>query len=276
MKKRMQKRIIFSVLVAVMGVLTFAPELQAQIISRGNFFGPGALPARAGVELGLGLHRQEGTFDAACGCTFSDGKGTGFIGDLVFELPLDYDWAISLKAGIHALGHTSDQLLTDKATIRYQPNDMVDTGTIKFNRHGEVKATYFTVTPGIRYQFMRGGLFLQLGAGIGFLMSSSFTHTRQLTSTDVVLQNGTVVHDVTFENGTLEETLQDGAIQGVKSTRFSALLGGGYDISVTDKAILTPMIVYDFPFTTMSDDPSADGWKISSLQLLVGLKYVLE
>lgn len=270
----MQKKIIFSKLIAVMVVL--APAVHAQILSRGNFFGPGALPARAGVEVGLGLNRQEGSFDAACGCTFTDGKGTGFLGDLVFELPLNYDWGITLKAGIHALSHTSDQLLTDKATIRYEPDNTVDTGTINFNRHGETKATYFTITPGVKYQFLRGGPFLQLGAGIGILMSSSFTHTRQLTSTDVVLQNGQVVHDVTFENGTLEETLQDGEIKDVKKMRFSVAFGGGYDISITDKAILTPMVVYDFPLTTMTDDPTANGWKISTLQLLVGIKYVLE
>lgn len=260
---------------AVLAVVMFASASSAQILSRGDLFGPGAPPARAGIEVGLGLNRQEGTFQAACDCEFADGKGTGFIGNLVFELPLNYDWAISFKAGINAMSTASDELVVDNATIRYEPGDSLASGKIKFNRHGDVSTTYLTFIPGVKYQFFRGGPFIQLGAGIGLLMSSKFTHTRQLTSSTVVMEDGTTLDGVTFENGTLEETLEDGEIKDVEKMRISAVISGGYDIPLSDKALISPMVGYDFPFSTIRTVNATD-WKISSLQLMVGLKYILE
>jgi hypothetical protein len=227
---------------AVVILSVFASASNAQILSRGDLFGPGAPPARAGVEVGIGLNRQEGTFNAACNCEFSDGKGTGFIGNLVFELPLNYDWAVTFKAGINAMSTTSDQVVIDNATIRYEPGDSLASGQIKFNRNGAVNTTYLTVLPGVKYQFFRGGPFIQLSAGLGFLMSSSFTHTRQLLSSTVVMEDGTVLEGVTFENGTMEETLEDGEIQDAEKMRISAVIGGGYDIPLSDKAIIAPML----------------------------------
>lgn len=261
---------------AVLAVLLFTSAVQGQILSRGDLFGPGAPPARAGLEIGLGLNRQEGTFQAACDCEFSDGKGTGFIGNLVFELPLDYDWAVTFKVGLNAMSAASDEIVVDNATIRYEPGDSIASGQIKFNRHGDVSTSYLTFLPGVKYQFFRGGPFLQLSAGIGLLMSSKFTHTRTLLSSTVVMEDGTVLEDVTFENGTLEETLEDGEIANVEKMRISAILGGGYDIPLSDKALITPMVSYDFPFSTIRKDATANGWKISSLQLMLGIKFILE
>jgi hypothetical protein len=251
-------------------------NVSAQILSRGDLFGPGAPPARAGVELGLGLQRQEGSFQAACRCEFTDGKGTGFLGALVFELPVNYDWAFSLKAGITAMNANATNLIVDTATMRFEPGDSVTFGTIRFNRKGDVNATYLMITPGIRYQFFRGGPFLHLGAGIGILLSSKFTHVRELTSSKVTLLNDGSVHDgVTFENGTMEETLEDGEIAQVNKTRISLVLGGGYDLPMSEKALLSPMVMYDLPLSKLRD-PLADNWKMSSLMLMIGLKYILE
>ncbi len=261
---------------AILTLTLLTSVAQGQILSRGDLFGPGAPPARAGVELGVGLNRQEGTFLAACNCEFADGKGTGFIANLVFELPLSYDWAISFKAGINAMSTTSDVLIAERASIRIEPGDVLDTGTVKFNRNGAVNITYLTLAPGVKYQFFRGGPFIQLSAGIGFLMSSKFVHHRELASSQVVLDDGRVFDGVTFESGTLEETLEDGEIKDVEKLRISALIAAGYDIPLSDKALISPMIGYDFPFNTIRSNATATDWKISSLQLMVGLKYILE
>ncbi len=273
----MKRTILIASLFVVL--LWGAPRpVSAQILSRGDLFGPGAPPARVGVELGLGLQRQSGSFVADCGCTFLDGKGTGFLGNLVFELPLNYDWAITFKAGVSMLSNAIDVQIVDTATIQFEtPADSITSGSIQFNRHGAVKATYLMIMPGVRYQFFRGGPFVALNAGIGFLLSSHFTHTRELTSSDVKLINdGSILTNVRFGNGTREETLQDGEIKDAASTRFSVILGGGYDIPIGDKALFSPMVQYELPFTNISNDVKTTDWKISQLMLTVGLKYILE
>lgn len=268
------------VFIIAFGVLLAAPGF-AQILSRGDLFGPGALPPTAGVELGLGLHRQQGTFQAACNCTFADGTGQGFMGALTFNLPLDYEWSIGIKAGIDFKGFTTETLLIEPAILRYEINDAVTAVRIRFRRNGDVSATYFTVAPAVKYQFFRGGPFVQLAPAFSFLLSSNFIQRRELTSTtaEVIDTNtGAVigsVPDVYFDNGTREEILEEGKITNAKGLRIGILFTGGFDISVSDKAILSPMITYDFPISTIRDD-RAENWKFSTLLLSVGLKYLLD
>jgi hypothetical protein len=253
----------------------------AQILSRGDLFGPGALPPTVGVELGLGLHREQGNFQAICNCTFEDGTGSGLLAALTFNLPLDYEWSIGLKAGIDFKNFATEAFIVDITSIRYESNDSVGQGRIRYRRDGDVSATYLTVAPAVKYQFFRGGPFVQAAAGISFLMSSKFVHKRELTSTTAELldSSGTVlgqITDVTFQKtGTREETLEDGEITNVKGLRLGILLTGGYDIPISDKAILSPMLTYDLPLSTVRDDRAED-WKISSLLLSVGLKYLLD
>lgn len=269
----------FAAIFVVVSALNAVPGF-AQILSRGDFFGPGSLPPTVGVELGLGLHRQEGSFQAICDCNFTGGTGQGLLAALTFNLPLDYEWSVGLKAGIDFKGFKTETFLIENGILRYQVNDSPATVRVKFRRNGDVSATYFTVAPAIKYQFLRGGPFIQAAAGISFLMSSTFIHKRELTSTtaDLLDDNGNViaqVPDVTFETGTREETLEDGEITDAKGLRIGILLTGGYDIPVSDKAILSPMVTYDFPISTIRDD-RAENWKFSTLLLSVGLKYLLD
>jgi hypothetical protein len=270
-----------SIVAVIALLLASSMPASSQILSRGDLFGPGALPPTAGVEVGLGLHREQGSFEAACNCRFQDGTGSGFLGALTFNLPLDYDWSIGIKAGIDFKGFDVETMIADTATIRDEATDEVSQGIIRFRRNGTINATYFVVAPAVKYQFFRGGPFVQLAAGISFLMSSKFVHHRELTSSTVDLLdgNGNVIgqlQDVVFENThTREETLEDGEIANVKSLRLGALLTGGYDIPVSDKALLSPMLTYDFPISTLRDDRAED-WKISSLLFSVGLKYLLD
>src|SRR5687768_15792398 len=113
--KAMRKALLIG-MVALLGMS--AVPGSAQILSRGDFFGPGALPPTAGIELGLGLHREQGNFQAICNCTFEDGTGSGLLAALTFNLPLDYDWAIGLKAGIDFKGFATEAMIIDTAQIR--------------------------------------------------------------------------------------------------------------------------------------------------------------
>src|SRR5438105_433659 len=84
------------ILIPIVVIFILAPKLGAQILPAGNYFAPGAPPAMIGVELGLGEHTQAGQFQASCGCNFDNGSGSGFLGGLLFDLPLDYDWTVGI------------------------------------------------------------------------------------------------------------------------------------------------------------------------------------
>ena len=256
--------------------------------SRGDLFGPGAPPPMIGVELGLGFHQQLGTFEASCRCEFSGCSGTGFLGGLLFELPVNYEWTFGLGAKFDFKTLNCTTSVKDTATVTFSENNNVASGTFFFERDGSVKETFLTLAPFIRYELARNGPFVQVGPGIAFLLSSSFIHKRVLTTSTITLTpvdspfTPFPIDQVRFQNGTREETLQSGKIDRVNGTRISALATAGWNIPVGEHAVIAPMITIDFPLTKVRDDLDASqpngsqNWKIFSYYFSVGLKYKLE
>jgi hypothetical protein len=274
-----------NILLPLFMLCMLTPVLRAQILSGGGTLAPGAPPAMIGVELGLGMHTQLGEFEASCRCEFDGGTGTGFLGGLLFELPLDYEWTIGLGAKFDFKNSSSVTHVLDTATITFSNTSDVSSGTFAFERDGDVKETFLTLAPFVRYELARNGPFVQIGPGIGFVLSSHFTHTRVLNSStiEVTSPSGerTTLTNVRFQNGTREETLQDSAIENVSGTRISALATFGWNLALGDHAVIAPMITYDFPFTKVRDDLDANqpngsqNWKLATLYFSVGLKYKL-
>ena len=249
---------------------------DAQFLSHGDLFGPGAPPPMIGIEVGLGKHAQQGTFNANCFCTFQNGTGTGFMGSLVFEVPLDYEWAIGVKGGIDFKNTTSTTPVFDTVVISATGSQNDTLPSLLINRIGDVKTTYLALSPYIQYQFFRMGPFVQAGPTFGFLMANHFTHTRQMTSTSV----GSFSNLRFASNGTEEETVQDDPITNVNSLRIGLLISAGYNISISERSVLSPLLSYDFPLTSLRSDASgvegSSGWKIGSLYASAVLKFKLD
>ncbi|MDP4200479.1 MAG: outer membrane beta-barrel protein [Bacteroidota bacterium] len=251
-------------------------RIDAQILSRGDLFGPGAPPPFAGIEVALGKHAQQGTFDASCGCTFQNGDGTGFMGAAFFELPLDYSWAIGLKAGVDFKNTKSTFGITESAIIQSgTAGGAYDTvAQMPLNRIGTVSMTYLNLLPYVQFQFYRMGPFVQAGLQAGMLLSNHFTQQRELTQTSIVV-NGSPVTDLRFQNGTIDETLDDTTITDVSKLRLGLVLSAGYNVQVSERSVLSPLLTYDFPLTTVRTT-NASGWKIGSLYASVELKFRLD
>ncbi len=270
----------FAIVVAVIVVFS-ATSSNAQILSRGDLFGPGAPPPMIGVELGLGSHQQQGTYQAICHCQFEGGSATGFLGGLLFELPLNYEWTIGLGAKFDFKGLNNTTLVGDTATLLLpQQGDSVARGTVFLQRTGTVRETFLTLAPFVRYEFYRNGPFVQAGPSIGFLLSSNFKHVRELLGSTITLVdnagNSAKYNNIHFANGTNTEELENHKIDNVKTLRLGLLLTVGYDIPVGDNSVIAPMLTYDLPLTTVRDNILSKDWKISTIFFSVGLKYKLD
>ncbi len=268
-----------SLLVIVAATVLGLRPAHAQMLSRGDLFGPGAPPPMVAIEVGLGKHQQQGTYDAACGCTFQDGTGSGLFGSIAFELPLDYEWAIGLKGGIDFKNTASTTAITDQAIISNPNTGTTDTGYtlsgMSIDRVGTVKTTYAVLNPYVQYQFFRMGPFVQAGPSFGFLMSNHFTHVRNLLSTTATI-NGTTYDNLRFSSsGTTEETVEDGPITDASGMRIGLLISAGYNIGVSERSVLSPLLTYDFPITAIRSS-AASGWKIGSLYISAVLKFKLD
>ena len=248
-------------------------ELKAQILSTGDVLGPGAPPSMIGIEVGFGKHQQQGTYGASCGCLFQDGTGSGFLGSLVFELPINYEWVLGIKGGIDFKNTTSTTILNETAIVNNTATQSDTIASMPISRIGNAKTTYVTLSPFIQYQFFRMGPFLQMGPTFGLLVANHFTQTRQLLS-DQAIVGGQTFSNLRFVNGTLEETVDDGPIDNISNLRVGLLLSAGYNVVVSERSVFTPMLTYDYPLTSLRST-AATGWKIGSLYASAVLKFLL-
>jgi Outer membrane protein beta-barrel domain len=260
---------------ALMLLLTvgWMPSAQAQILSRGDLFGPGAPPPLVGIEIGVGQHSEIGIADCDCGSTFSGGTGTGLIGSLFFELPLDYEWAIGIKGGIDFKNFSTTENVNELVVV--QPSDSAQpiSANINDNHTAIIKTTYLDFAPYVQYQFFRMGPFAQVGLDFGFLLANSLTQNRQLPQGTSATAGGVTYNNLTFTNGTLTEVIQNGSTS-VSSLRLGLLLSAGYNIQVSERSVFSPLITYDFPLT-VAGSTGGSNWRIGSLYASALLKFQL-
>jgi hypothetical protein len=253
---------------------------DAQLFSRGDLFGPGALPPMFSIEAGFAQHVQSGTFDCDCGARFEGQSANGFLANLMYELPLDYSWVIGLKGGIDFKGLKGSKLTKEDMVVTFA--DTGDSLAVRngadFDRTDVVDLTYVGFTPFLKYQFQRVGAFVQMGPNIQFLVSSHILHRRELIAPYTIDRGTTEQPDIVpikFNNGERFEILQDEELTTANGTRISLQITGGYDFELSDHSLISPMITYELPFTTVRDD-LADNWKITTLYGSVAIKFRLD
>lgn len=274
MKYEMKKHILAPMLLLVAAVFC-APAVKAQILSRGNLFGPGAPPPMAGIEIGFGQHAEQGNLHCDCGADFASGTGTGLIGSVLFELPLDYEWAIGVKANIDFKNLTTSENLNQTVIVVQRNSTQLDTLDMYLQRIGKITATYVGFAPYAQYQFFRMGPFVQAGLDVAFLVGNNLRQDRTLLQTSATLADGTQVNNLTFPNGTETDNIQEGANTSVNTLRLGLLLSAGYNIQVSDRSVFSPLLTYDFPLTA-TGNTSVSNWRIGSLYATAELKFRLD
>jgi len=122
----------------------------------------------------------------------------------------------------------------------------------------EAKLTYLTINPMLKAKYK--GFYFIAGPSIGFALDKK-AHFKA----------GYVVYDATtgytYEAGTIE---QEEKIENVK-TRFSLPIGAGYDLRLSDFKLFIEAR-YDIGLTKVV---KGGDWKVSSFQILLGLRYGL-
>jgi hypothetical protein len=252
-----------------------ASDASAQLFSRGDLFGPGALPPMFSIEGAFGQHVQSGSYDCDCGITFTGQSANGFLANLMYELPIDYSWVIGLKAGIDFKGLKGDELKNEKLVITWRPQgDSLSVKNSTTDRTAKVDLTYVGFTPFLKYQFARVGPFVQAGPNIQFLVSSHILHQRELLSGTVTDDQGKE-YPWRFNNNERFEVLQDEELTTANGMRMSIQLTGGWDFELSDHSLIAPMVTYEFPLTTVRDDLAND-WKITSIYGSVAIKFRID
>jgi hypothetical protein len=226
-----------------------------------------------GFEFGVGQNTQLGTMTCECGSSFTGGKGTGWSGSAFYELPVAQDFFAGIKVGF-VRENTSVTASSNDEVVVVEPNrNQLDTAAVQDNRVESVTLSFLRFAPYIQYQILHSGFFVQVGAGISVLLSSTFIQTRQLPSNSAVTLNGQTYSNLTFANGTTSETIQSGSFGAIANPQFSGLLSAGYNVRFGTVSV-APIVNYDFPFST-NNSANGNNWKISTISGSIAMKFNL-
>ncbi|HZV12975.1 MAG TPA: outer membrane beta-barrel protein, partial [Candidatus Kapabacteria bacterium] len=203
---------------------------------------------RVGVEAGLNINQQSGTFQSDCGCEFSSGTGNGIvisgIGEMFLSPKVELMGKISYRFKTMDANNATDtnETVFDPVshTIIEQPAGL--------NQQAKATVTYIAVTPMIRYNMFKG-LFIAAGPSIGLAMSS-----------DLLVQESFTQSGYSFQGGaTTESTQPEASIQNLDAFYFALNAELGYAIPLSETLFFVPSVSIDFPLTSVQ---SGTNWKI--------------
>ncbi len=240
------------------------------------------VPELLGVVVGPSFHKQLGSYQSGCPCTFDKGGANNFVFGLSYDKNL-VTYGSNTKGGLwfglRAMYETRNvaALFTEYENVRVRSlttNELFTT-PIQFQQQADIRFSMITLTPTITW-YPFGRVFVQGGFQAGLVISSHFKQTKKLQQNTVTLPTGeTAVVQFTQTDGNIL-TIEEGAVPQTNALQLGFTMAAGIDIPVGSNAKfrLTPMIQNVFPLTNLSN--SGDGFRINAVQLLLGLKMNLK
>lgn len=225
-------------------------------------------PRQVGIIGGAGIIMQSGNFNVSCDCpAFEGGRGSGFMGGLVYEDDLfeNFVWgaaALYENRPFEALYRQTEPTRFTSA----EPKDTVDAPG-EFRHRANAKFSFFTVMPFIKYvQFHP--LFIRAGIGASTVISSHILHEQELLTSSFLTSQG-VRADAEMTSPTVVE---DGDFKEAKPLQLSLNPAIGVDIRFgKSQWYLAPVLQYSLPLTTLSD--RGESFRLHSWQVMAELRY---
>lgn len=215
---------------------------------------------RVGVEAGITINQQSGTFLSDCGCAFSSGSGNGILVSGIGEMFLTPKWELMGKVSYRYKSLTSNNSNDTDEMVLDPTTNMIIEQPVPLNENATAKISYLTIVPMIRYNVYQG-LFLAAGPSIGFAMSSD------LSAQESFAQGG-----YTFKDGGTTRSIQSGPVPNINS--FNVAFDGeiGYTFPLSETLFFVPSFSFDLPLTSVE---SGTDWKIMTYQITGAIEWSL-
>lgn len=227
--------------------------------------------SQLGGFAGLGGVMQGGTITTDCECDFSGGGGTQFIVGGVFERLTRSQLIWGVGVGYDRRGLTG-QFREIEGVTQTSPSGRTFTVPMTFLNEADMALDVVSVMPYLKLKPF-GPVFVRAGALVGYVISSSLTHRKTLTTTDVVFPNGEVATaELAGVDGT-SVVIQDGPVTELQPLQIGLFGGIGVDIGLSRKLTMSPMIQYHQPLTSISAQGA--GFSVRSFQFLLELRHIL-
>ncbi len=238
-------------------------------------FLPAALHAQWSVEAGAGWNTQGGTFTAPCGCQYQNGSGLALRAAVSSDLISLMGLSIGVKSGIDYKQFSSSHIYaTGTGPGSSISGYSVPIDSINIDDNGDFTTTYLTVAPYARYKIPVVGLTIEAAAGIDYLLSSHFLQTWSIANAFLA---GKQVSGVKYASTGLGDTIpENGPIQNLATTRYSALISLGYPLNFMGLDV-SPTITADIPISNIrsanSNDLNPTYWHVATYYASVAVRF---
>lgn len=263
------RRLLFPFLIFL--GLNAGSRLAAQEADATSPLGFRTLFPRVGVEGGIDLTKQEGTYAVGCG-QFSEGSQTNISVAIAWDKPIGETLRLEGLVGYRQRKVTGSYQTTEPSFIR-TADGFVETDVV-YNNVGEARFSYLFVQPSIRY-YPFGPVYIGVGVNAGLNVGARSLYTKEIVTKAVTLENGELIeafypadessdpHSKVFP----EEDLKNSAALLLDPVAFA-----GFEFRLGRDFFLSPRITYGLPLMKAVSDPEL---KLSSTQITLGIRYNL-
>ncbi len=220
-----------------------------------------------GMYVGFGQNFQAGKIYPSClQCEFEKGNKFGFTAGLLYEYRLIKSLYIGTGLEYNYLGIDAFFTEIEPQSIKIPINaadSILEKVNIKFQHEANVNIHNLALVPYLKYQpfdFM----FIRLGIGVGYNISSGFTHKKTLAQNTVKLSNGETAA-IKIPNESKNSVLEDGELLQASPLQVYINPALGFDLPLSDHLIFSPIFSYSnalMNIATRGIDPKVHYWRI--------------
>jgi len=229
-----------------------------------------------GIEAGLPLISQSGTYAVGCG-VFDEGSDIGVFLAGAYDYPFN-----PFKEGFRLEGLAGFQIRTvhsrydsaEPTTIRTGANQFI-ARDVTYSNVGDASFIQFSVLPSIKYYPFRS-FYVGVGAGVSLTFSASTSYSKQIV-TKVVTDNACKATEVFYPQGETDDPyikeFPSEDPDNVAGAVFDGMIYAGYELTIYKRLKVGPRLAYMLPLTPTITDPEL---KLSSIVATLGVRYLLQ
>lgn len=230
---------------------------------------------RMGIEVGLPIASQSGTYAVGCG-VFDEGSDLGLFLAGAYDYPLTRREGFRLEglAGFHLRTLNSSYDSAEATTIRTGANQFI-ARDVTYSNLGDASFIQFSLLPSVKYYPFRA-FYVGAGIGLNLTFSASTSYSKQIV-TKVVTDNTGKATEVFYPQGetddpyTKEYPSEDP--ENVAGVVFDGMVYAGYEFTIYKRLKVGPRVAYLLPLTATITDPEL---KLSAIVATLGVRYSLQ
>lgn len=234
-----------------------------------------AQPHFIGGTIGFGQNFQTGKMNVDClNCTFTDGVKFNFIIGLFYETRAFNSGYVGMDLLFSTGGMNSNFTENENIIIDDPDANIYEKISVPFRHTAALSVQTLHAIPYFKFEPFEF-MFAKLGFSANYVLTSDFTHNKELLKKQATLSNGVVYNIKLADNKTNIVTVQSGEYKELEKLYFAINPSIGFNIPFDQEnsIIFSPWIMYSLPLGQMAN--IGEDFKLNSWHIMLSLMFNL-